>query len=228
MFTGIVRAVGRTTARRPAGDGVRIAVDVTRGDLGGPRIGDSIAVAGCCLTVVAIAGESLEFDASAETLARTTGFPQGGAVNLESALRLADRLDGHLVSGHVDGTGVVAAFREVAGNAGSIGGAGSPGGAGSVLLAVDAPEALARFIAPKGSIAVDGVSLTTNTVADAPDGTARFTVNLIAHTLAMTTLGSLFEGAVVNLEVDLLARYLDRLRRADESGSAPWRNQAWT
>lgn len=222
MFTGIVRAVGRTTARRPAGDGVRIAVAVAAGDLGSPGIGDSIAVAGCCLTVVAVAGSTLEFDASAETLARTTGFPQGGAVNLESALRLADRLDGHLVSGHVDGTGVVAAFHEVAGSAGGT------GGAGSFLLAVDAPASLARFIAPKGSIAVDGVSLTTNTVTDAPDGTARFTVNLIAHTLAATTLGSLFEGAAVNLEVDLLARYLERMRRADECRPEPRRNHAWT
>ena len=222
MFTGIVRAVGRTTARRPAGDGIRIAVAVTAGALGEPRIGDSISVAGCCLTVVAVSGTVLEFDASAETLARTTGFPLDGAVNLETALRLADRLDGHLVSGHVDGTGVVATLREVAGSGGSF------------ALAVDAPAALARFIAPKGSIAVDGVSLTTNTVTDAPDGTARFTVNLIAHTLAVTTLGSLFEGAAVNLEVDLVARYLDRLRRAEapepepEPEPEPRRNHRWT
>lgn len=220
MFTGIVRAVGMTTAVMPAGDGARIVVAVTSGALrdppvgdaraSDPRVGDSIAVNGCCLTLVAVntAAErdaaALEFDVSAETLACTTGFPAGRPVNLESALRLSDRLDGHLVSGHVDATGVVARFREVA------------GGGGSVALAVDVPAAIARFVAAKASITVDGVSLTTNTVVDAPDGGARFTVNLIPHTLTATTLGSLSEGAAVNLEVDLLARYLDRLRRADE------------
>lgn len=230
MFTGIVRAVGMTTALRPAGDGARIVVAVASGALGDtpvgdrrasdPQVGDSIAVNGCCLTVVAVTAAAerdgakraaaecdvakLEFDVSAETLARTTGFPAGRRVNLELALRLSDRLDGHLVSGHVDATGVVARFREVA------------GGGGSVALAVDVPAAIARFVAAKGSIAVDGVSLTTNTVVDSPDGGARFTVNLIPHTLTATTLGSLSEGAAVNLEVDLLARYLDRLRRADD------------
>ncbi|HEX7329739.1 MAG TPA: riboflavin synthase [Casimicrobiaceae bacterium] len=241
MFTGIVRAVGMTTACRPVGDGARIVVAVTSGALGDapvsdprasdlrasdPRIGDSIAVNGCCLTVVGVTnagvtsaavtgaavtgaasaatGVELEFDVSAETLARTTGFPAGRRVNLESALRLSDRLDGHLVSGHVDATGVVSRFREI------------PGGGGSVALAVAVPAAIARFVAAKGSIAVDGVSLTTNTVVDAPNGGARFTVNLIPHTLTATTLGSLSEGAAVNLEVDLVARYLDRLRRADE------------
>lgn len=211
MFTGIIRARGRTVARRLAGDGVRLAVATEAFALADVRIGDSVAVNGCCLTVVTVAGSALEFDVSAETLACTTGFPVDAAVNLEPALRLADRLDGHLVSGHVDGIGIVAAFHPVA----------VAEGGGSFALGVDGPASLGRFIAAKGSIAVDGVSLTTNTVTDAADGRVRFTVNLIPHTLAVTTLGTLRAGAAVNLEVDLLARYLDRLHRADGSESRP-------
>ncbi|MGH8801076.1 MAG: riboflavin synthase [Casimicrobiaceae bacterium] len=211
MFTGIIRARGRTVARRPSGDGVRLAVATEASDFADVHIGDSVAVNGCCLTVVTVAGSVLEFEVSAETLACTTGFPIDAAVNLEPALRLADRLDGHLVSGHVDGIGIVAAFHPVAAMA-----AGA-----SVTLAIDAPSSLGRFIAAKGSIAVDGVSLTTNTVTDAADGRVRCTANVIPHTLAVTTLGTLRAGATVNLEVDLLARYLDRLRRAHRSESEP-------
>lgn len=198
MFTGIVEAVGRVTARERSGDGVRIRVDAGALDVRDVAVGHSMAVAGCCLTVVGAEPPVLEFDVSAETLRCTIGFDVGAAVNLEKALRLADRLGGHLVSGHVDGVGTVSACKAAA-----------PGSQGNWHLEVDAPAAFSRYIAPKGSIAVDGVSLTTNTIA----GT-RFTVNLIAHTLVVTTLGSLHAGARVNLEVDLIARYVERLRAA--------------
>jgi riboflavin synthase len=147
---------------------------------------------------VAIDAHVLAFDVSAETLACTAGFDVGREVNLEKSLRLSDRLGGHLVSGHVDGVGVVAAFAAVSADA-----------QGSWYLSIDAPVALARYIASKGSIAVDGVSLTVNSV----DG-ARFTVNLIPHTLAATTLRQLAVGCPVNLEVDVIARYVERLRSA--------------
>ncbi|MDE2359919.1 MAG: riboflavin synthase [Betaproteobacteria bacterium] len=198
MFTGIVEGVGRVAAVEPAADGARLRVAADALDLAGVRVGDSICVGGCCLTVVAIAGGMLDFDVSAETLRCTTAFAPGRGVNLEKALRLADRLGGHLVSGHVDGVGTVTAFDPVASDRD-----------GSWLLEVEVPAPLARFIAAKGSIAVDGVSLTTNAVAD-----VRFTVNLIPHTLAATTLGNLAAGATVNIEVDLVARYVERLHAA--------------
>ncbi len=198
MFTGIVEGVGRVAAVEPAADGARLRVTADALDLAGVRVGDSLCVGGCCLTVVAITGAMLDFDVSAETLRCTTGFAPGRGVNLEKALRLADRLGGHLVSGHVDGVGTVTTFDPVAVDRG-----------GNWLLEVEAPVPLARFIAAKGSIAVDGVSLTTNAVND-----ARFTVNLIPHTLAVTTLGKLAAGTTVNLEVDLVARYLERLYEA--------------
>ena len=198
MFTGIVQATGRIASRRPAGDGTRIRIDVGSLDLADVATGDSIAVNGCCLTVVEIGQALLAFDVSGETLGCTTGFDAGRRVNLEKSLRLADRLGGHLMSGHVDGVGTVAAFAPV-----------ETGSQGSWHLVIDAPAAIARYIAPKGSIAVDGVSLTSNAV----DGT-RFSVNLIPHTLAVTTLGKLAIGAGVNLEVDLIARYVERMRHA--------------
>ena len=200
MFTGIVQAVGRILARDTVGDGARIRVDAASLDCADVATGDSIAVAGCCLTVVETVPPVLAFDVSGETLRCTTGFDVGARVNLEKSLRLADRLGGHLMSGHVDGVGVVAAFAAVAGDA-----------HGSWLLAIDAPSALARYVAAKGSIAVDGVSLTSNAV----DRT-RFTVNLIPHTLAVTTLSQLAVGISVNLEVDMIARYVERLRAYKE------------
>jgi riboflavin synthase len=199
MFTGIVQSVGRIVARERRGDGARIAVDVGALALDDVALGESVAVAGCCLTVVAKEGRRLAFDVSAETLSCTTGFDAGSAVNLELALRLADRLGGHLLAGHIDGVGAVARSET------------APGADGNRLLEVDAPGALARFIAPKGSIAIDGVSLTVNSVS-----ARRFAVNLIPHTLAMTTLGQLAAGGRVNLEVDLVARYVARLH--DEGG----------
>lgn len=195
MFTGIVQATGEIVARERRGDGIRMRVDAHALGTTDIAIGESVAVAGCCLTVVARDGDRLDFDVSAETLRCVAGFDAGRRVNLERSLRLADRLGGHLVSGHVDGVGTVAAFAPV-GDA-----------AGSLHLAIDVPAELARFVAAKGSIAVDGVSLTTNAV----DG-ARFTVNVIPHTLAVTTLAQLAPGARVNLEVDLIARYVERLR----------------
>ena len=200
MFTGIVQATGRIAASRAIADGVRIQLDPGALDLSDVAIGDSVAVGGCCLTVVALDDGQLAFDVSGETLRCTTGFVVGQRVNLEKALRLADRLGGHLMSGHVDGVGSVAAFARVDDDT-----------QGSWRLAVDAPAALARYIAPKGSIAVDGVSLTTNAV----DG-VRFTINVIPHTLAVTTLAQLGAGAKVNLEADLIARYVERLRTMKE------------
>lgn len=202
MFTGIVQAVGRIVSATPGADARRLVVDAGALDAADVAIGDSIAVAGCCLTVVAVerhgAAARLAFDVSAETLACTSGLDAPGDVNLEKALRLADRLGGHLMTGHVDGVGVVAEVR--------------PAGGGSVRLAVDAPAALAPFVAAKGSIAVDGVSLTVNGIEG-----ARFHVNLIPHTLAVTTLRRLAPGARVNLEVDLIARYVARFADATAS-----------
>jgi riboflavin synthase len=198
MFTGIVGSIGRIADVEPHGDGLRIAIDVGVREISDIAIGESIAVAGCCLTVVGIRGSTLDFDASAETLRCTTGLDRVGDVNLERALRVGDRFGGHVVSGHVDGVGSVTRFAPVGGEAG-----------GSVLLEIDAPAELVRFIAPKGSIAVDGVSLTVNRVSG-----SRFEVNLIPHTLAVTTLAALAPGARVNLEVDQVARYVERLLAA--------------
>lgn len=191
MFTGIVQAVGRVVAASDHGQGLRLTLDAGNLDLTDVAIGDSIAANGVCLTVVALEGNRYQVDVSAETLRCTTGFRVGDAVNLEKALRLSDRLGGHLVSGHVDGVGRVIRF-EPAGEC--------------HLLEVEAPEGLACYIAPKGSITIDGVSLTVNQV-DGP----RFAVNLIPHTVEVTTLGRLEPGSPVNLEVDLLARYAERL-----------------
>ncbi|MEO8345349.1 MAG: riboflavin synthase [Betaproteobacteria bacterium] len=195
MFTGIVQGVGRIAHVAPAGDGVRIVVDLGVRKIADVALGDSICVNGCCLTVSAMDGASFSFDLSAETLRCTTGLDHPGDVNIELALRLADRLGGHLTSGHVDGVGAVRRFAAIADDA-----------YGSWLLEVEAPIALARFIASKGSIAVNGVSLTVNEVAG-----ASFTVNLIPHTLAVTTLNVLRPGSAVNLEVDMIARYVARL-----------------
>ena len=200
MFTGIVQATGEIIACDRRGDGIRMRVDVHALGTADIAIGESIAVSGCCLTVVAREGDRLDFDVSAETLRCVAGFDARRRVNLERSLRLADRLGGHLVSGHVDGVGTVAAFDPV------------DDAAGSFHLAIDAPAQLRRYMAPKGSIAVDGVSLTTNAV----DG-ARFTVNVIPHTLDVTTLAQLAPGARVNLEVDLIARYVERIVAASWS-----------
>jgi riboflavin synthase len=191
MFTGIVATVGRVERVEPRAEGLRLVIDARGLDMGDVAIGDSIAVNGCCLTVVRLADARFEVDVSRETIACTAGLDAPGEVNLEKSLRLADRLDGHLVSGHVDGVGEVLAFEPVG---------------ESHRLVVRVPAELAKYIARKGSIAVQGVSLTVNRV----DG-LEFEVNLIPHTLAVTTLKALLPGARVNLEVDLIARYVERM-----------------
>jgi riboflavin synthase len=195
MFTGIVAAVGSVVTVSPLEAGKRLAIDAGELGLDDVAIGDSIAVAGCCLTVVEKQGNRFMADASAETLNCTTGLDIAGPVNLEKALRLADRIGGHLVSGHVDGVGTVVHFDAVG---------------ESMTLEVRAPDALAKYIAAKGSITVNGVSLTVNAVS----GRA-FTANLIPHTIAVTTLKHLAPGTRVNLEVDLIARYVERMLARD-------------
>jgi len=191
MFSGIVAAVGRIASENPQGDGVRIRIESGGLPLDDVKVGDSIAVQGVCLTVVALDARGFEADVSRATLDVTHGLAKGLDVNLESSLRLGDRVDGHLVSGHVDGVGSVVEMQDLG---------------GSVRVVFEAPSSLARYIAAKGSITVDGVSLTVNAVEG-----VRFEVNLIPHTLSVTTLRSLRAGARVNLEVDLVARYVDRL-----------------
>ena len=197
MFTGIVMDIGQVAARTERGGDVRLAIRVNRLDLSRTAIGDSICVQGCCVTAVALSAEGFEADLSRETLGLTTlgTLAIGSPVNLEPALRAGDPLGGHLVSGHVDGLGTVIS---------------RSGDARSTRLLIEAPAALARFIARKGSITLQGVSLTVNEV-DGP----RFGVNLIPHTLEVTTLGALQAGSPVNLEVDQVARYLERLAQFD-------------
>jgi len=191
MFTGIVAAIGRVQRVDPRPGGLRLTIDAGTLDLSDVAIGDSIAVNGCCLTVVSLAGARFEVDVSRETIACTAALDAPGEVNLEKSLRLADRLDGHLVSGHVDGVGEVVEFAAVG---------------ESHRLVVRVPAELAKYVARKGSIAVQGVSLTVNRVVG-----PQFEVNLIPHTLAGTTLKTLSPGARVNLEVDLIARYVERM-----------------
>lgn len=194
MFSGIVAATGKIVRIEPRESGATLDIDAGALDLGDVVVGDSIACSGVCLTVVALAGKSFTVDVSRETLNCTTGLDAMLDVNLEKALRLADRLGGHLVSGHVDGVGEVMKF-ESAGE--------------SHELVIRAPAALAKYIARKGSICVDGVSLTTNSVSD-----DEFSINLIPHTIEVTTLKRLKPGSPVNLEVDLIARYVERMLAA--------------
>ncbi len=191
MFTGIVEAVGMIVRVERAARGVRIAVRADRLDTRSIKVGESVCVQGVCLTVTMRRGKLLRFDVSRETLKCTSGLERPGAVNLERSLRLGDPLGGHLVAGHVDGVGMVIAA-ETAGE--------------SRMLRIRAPRQLSRYVARKGSICVDGVSLTVNRV----DGNA-FEVNLIPHTLGVTTLRRLAPGTRVNLEIDLVARYVERI-----------------
>jgi riboflavin synthase len=193
MFTGIVQDVGTVAALTPQGGDVRLAVRVGRLDLSRTALGDSICVQGCCVTAVALTAAGFEADLSRETLGLTTlgGLAVGSPVNLEPALHVGDPLGGHLLSGHVDGCGKIVSRTS---------------DARSTRVVIEVPTDLARFIARKGSVAVDGVSLTVNEV----DG-ARFGVNLIPHTLEVTTLGKWAVGAAVNLEIDQVARYVERL-----------------
>ena len=207
MFTGIIEAVGGIAAMEPRGGDQRVRIDTGKLDLGDVALGDSIAVNGVCLTAVELPGDGFWADVSGETLTRTAfaGLRVGSVVNLEKALTPTTRLGGHLVSGHVDGVGTVES-RDTE--------------ARSVQFRIRAPDALARYIAEKGSICVNGVSLTVNSVSGAV-----FSLNIVPHTLAETTLQDLDVGSQVNLEVDLIARYLERLilgnKAADPaSGSA--------
>ena len=200
MFTGIVTAIGTIVEAHPLGSGAqfgsRLALETPAGYLDGATLGDSIALNGACMTVTGLDGRRnrFEVDVSAESLARTAGLHQPGRVNLELALRVGDRLGGHLVSGHVDGIGSVAAVRTVG---------------ESTELRLHCPSELAPLIAVKGSLVVNGVSLTVNSVADIPGGCVA-SINLIPHTMTHTTLGDLQPGSLVNLEADLIARYIAR------------------
>lgn len=200
MFTGIIQSLGQIEHVTPAGVDVKLSIAVGGLDMSDVAIGDSIAVNGVCLTVVKQTPASFEAHVSHETLSCTVGLDSTRAVNLEKALRFSDRLGGHLVSGHVDGIGQIVRF-EPAGDC--------------MLLSVRVPQGLARYIAVKGSIAIDGISLTVNS-ADKET----FSVNLIPHTLEMTSLQQLGVGSRVNLEVDLIARYVERMaswNNGDES-----------
>jgi riboflavin synthase len=197
MFTGIVQAIGRISSSEARGGDLHLVIDATslaaRVDAARLAMGESIAVNGVCLTVVQFDGARFTADVSRETLSLTTlgSLRHGSPVNLESALRAGDPLGGHLVSGHVDGLAKIVATHS---------------DARSMRVELEVPEPLARYIAPKGSVALDGVSLTVNEVTG-----RRFTINLIPHTVAATTFGSLAVGQELNLEVDQLARYLERL-----------------
>jgi riboflavin synthase len=196
MFTGIVQAIGELRAVTPRGGDVELLIAAGTLGLEGVAIGDSISVSGCCLTVTRLSADSFAADASLETLQVTTlgGWRPGQRVNLEKALRAGDPLGGHYVTGHVDGIATVAATNS---------------DARSLRMDFEVPGRLARYIARKGSVCIDGVSLTVNDVAQ-----HRFGVNLIPHTLAATTLGGCRPGTQVNVEVDIIARYLERLTRA--------------
>jgi riboflavin synthase len=199
MFTGIITAVGHITSAQAKGDGLQLVVEVPEGYLEDVALGDSIAIQGACMTATQFKGNTFTLDISRESLNKTVGLDKVGSVNLEKAMRLNDRLGGHLVSGHVDGVGKVAHFSQVANDA-----------YGSWLLRIEAPKELAPFLAYKGSIVVNGVSLTVNKTEDSPNACI-VDINLIPHTLQSTTLGQLQQGDAVNLEIDLIARYVARM-----------------
>ena len=198
MFTGIIQSTGKIQSITSAGADVKLNIAVGALDMSDVQIGDSIAVNGVCLTAVTFDATHFEVHVSKETLNCTVGLDAPREVNLEKALRLSDRLGGHLVSGHVDGVGQVVRFEPVG---------------DCWLLMVRAPHALSRYIAIKGSIAIDGVSLTVNHVEQ-----DTFSMNLIPHTIENTTLKNLGIGSRVNLEVDLIARYVERMTQWGAEG----------
>lgn len=197
MFTGIIQAVGKIEALTPFDGGVRLTIDAVDLDLSNVALGDSISHNGACMTVVELIPHGKYIiDVSNESLRCTAGLDvAGGPVNLEKAMRLGDMLGGHLVSGHVDGVGRVLSFNAIGENR---------------ELIILAPATLAKYLAVKGSAVVNGVSLTTNWVRDTAEG-CEFSINLIPHTLAVTTLGQIEAGQNVNLEIDLIARYVERM-----------------
>jgi riboflavin synthase len=193
LFTGIIQDVGRVQAREPRGGDLRLVIACQHLDVRAMRVGDSLCVQGCCLTAVELNGQTFAADVSRETLALTTlgDLEPGARVNLEPSLRAGDALGGHMVSGHIDGVARITAIES---------------DARSRRLNIEAPASLARYLAPKGSVAVDGVSLTINSVQG-----PGFGVNIIPHTHSATTLGQLEVGGRVNIEVDQVARYIYRL-----------------
>ena len=209
MFTGIITGVGRIAAAQDLASpgsaaasryGKRLTVEAPEGYLDDVGTGDSIALNGACMTVTGIdpARQHFTVEISAESLDKTAGLGEPGRINLEKALRAQERLGGHIVSGHVDGVGQVTRFAPVG---------------ESWELRVLAPSALGKYLAYKGSITVNGVSLTVNTIADSPEGT-EVSINLIPHTVQNTALGDLRDGSRVNLEIDLIARYVERMLTA--------------
>jgi riboflavin synthase len=197
MFTGLVQGVARIehVERLAADGGVRLTIDARSVPGFTAEVGDSIALNGACMTATQVEGSRFTVDVSGESLSKTAGLDAPGEVNVETSLRVGDKLGGHLVSGHVDGIGEVLRFAQVQ---------------ESWELVIRAPSELGRYLATKGSITVNGVSLTVNRVTDAADG-CEISINIIPHTYAVTTLRSLRPGSRVNLEVDLIARYLERL-----------------
>ena len=191
MFTGIIQSVGEITQATPVGKDIQLAINTGHLDMTDVQLGDSIAVNGVCLTVIKLGTERFEAHVSHETLSVTVGLDQPHPVNLEKALRLSDRLGGHLVSGHVDGVGQVVSFEELG---------------DCWRLDILAPHAISKYISVKGSICINGVSLTVNSIAN-----DIFSINLIPHTLENTTLKSLASGHLVNLEVDQIARNVERM-----------------
>lgn len=198
MFTGIVAAVGRIERVDPLGEGAGLRLTVEAGGLGlqDVAVGDSISIQGACMTAISVDATRFVVEVSRESLSKTVGLDAPGEVNLEKALRLADRLGGHLVSGHVDGIGEVAVFEPVG---------------ESWRLDVRVPAPLSRYLAYKGSVTIDGTSLTVNRVTDLAGGGCDVSINLIPHTIQATTLKRLAPGAKVNLEIDLIARYVERM-----------------
>ncbi|MBI5581861.1 MAG: riboflavin synthase [Deltaproteobacteria bacterium] len=201
MFTGIIEGLGAISAIRPSGQGRRLTVDADF-ELAGSKVGDSISVSGACLTAVQIAGRRFDADVSPETTAKTTfgAARVGERVNLERAMRLSDRIDGHLVSGHIDGTGVIES-REAVGNV--------------LVVTIGVPEELAPFMIVKGSVAVDGISLTINTLEP-----GRFSVCIIPHTAGLTTVGFKPKGERVNIEADMIGKYVERFLSARQGPAA--------
>ena len=209
MFTGIITGLGRIVAIHSLGStlhhGKRLTIETPAGYLDDVSLGDSIALNGACMTAVTIDAASNQFaiDISAESLAKTSGLAELSNINLEKALRANDRLGGHIVSGHVDGVGQVAHFAEVG---------------ESWELRITAPQALAKYMAYKGSITVNGVSLTVNKVNDLPDANGcEISINIIPHTIENTALGSLKAGSSVNLEIDTVARYVERMLSSESN-----------
>lgn len=199
MFTGIVADIGQITHVEPLGtsvnDGVCLTIRVNHLDMGRVKLGDSIAIQGACMTVVDFDEQAFKVEVSRESLNKTVGLDAVGEVNLEHAMRLSDTVDGHLVSGHVDGLGKVVSFNPVG---------------ESHTLCIQIPSALSPYMAYKGSVTVNGVSLTVNSVEDNAEGCI-ISINLIPHTVAVTTLKHLSEGKFVNIEIDTIARYVERM-----------------